>query len=175
MKRILDLVFVILIFFPLMSKESEMAEFMEVKAILLGKEEMCRLPLPEEKKARPIREIIRDAALESGIKYRLLLAVAKKESNLNPTAVSSVGAKGVMQLMPIIIKAYNVTDPFDPEQNVRAGAAYLSSLIKRFKTVKLGLAAYNAGPSAVVEHKGIPPYKETEYFVKKILKDCGPL
>ena len=174
MRRTLNLVFIILIFFPLMSKESAMADFLTIKAILSGKEYVCR-PEPEEKKERTVKDIIKDAALESGIKYRLLLAVAKKESNLKTTAVSYVGAKGVMQLMPIIIRKYNVTDPFDPEQNVRAGAKYLASLVRRFKSVELGLAAYNAGPSAVVKYKGIPPYKETKYFVRKILKDCGPL
>ena len=110
--------------------------------------------------------------MESGLDYKLLLAVAKKESNLKPTAVSPMGAKGVMQLMPVIIRKYKVTDPFDPEQNIRAGATYLSEMVTRFG-LEHGLAAYNAGPAAVIKYQGIPPYRETEHYVRTIIRNYG--
>lgn len=99
----------------------------------------------------------------------LILAIAKAESNFNPYAVSKKGAKGLMQLMPVILKKYNVKDPFSPHENMEAGVRYISYLFKRFKDLKLVIASYNAGPTRVAKSKRVPDIKETKEFLKKVL------
>ncbi|MDD2714634.1 MAG: transglycosylase SLT domain-containing protein [Candidatus Wallbacteria bacterium] len=98
----------------------------------------------------------------------LVLAIIKAESNFDPKAVSKKGAMGLMQLMPVICEKCGVKDPYDPEQNVQGGTSYFSELLVRFKNVNLALAAYNAGPSRVIQYNGIPPYEETRNYVKKV-------
>ncbi|MDD5091972.1 MAG: transglycosylase SLT domain-containing protein [Candidatus Wallbacteria bacterium] len=98
----------------------------------------------------------------------LILAMIKAESNFDPDAVSKAGAKGLMQLMPGTCSTYKVKDPFNADDNIRAGTHYFSSLLTRFKEVELALAAYNAGPSRVTQYKGIPPFHETQNYVKKV-------
>ncbi|ACX52402.1 Lytic transglycosylase catalytic [Ammonifex degensii KC4] len=117
------------------------------------------------------------AALFREVEARLQLppglveAVARAESGLNPRAVSRAGAMGLMQLMPGTARALGVTDPFDPVQNVEAGARYLRQLLDRFGgDLRLALAAYNAGPGAVERYRGIPPYPETQAYVEKVLR-----
>lgn len=101
----------------------------------------------------------------------LIKAVMHIESGFNPHAVSDKGAMGLMQVMPGTAKRYGVEDLFDPVQNVRAGALYLKDLQKLFKNnTRLVLAAYNAGENAVLRHKGIPPYDETQDYVRKVMK-----
>lgn len=100
----------------------------------------------------------------------LITAVIDQESGGNAKAVSSVGAEGLMQLMPGTAAGLGVNDPFDPKQNLWGGVAYLSSLLKQFNgNVALALAAYNAGPGAVQKYGGIPPYQETQNYVRSIL------
>jgi len=100
-------------------------------------------------------------------------AVAEAESGFNPRAVSPTGAAGLMQLMPSTARALGGTDGFDPWQNVLAGARYLRSLLDRFGSLELALAAYNAGPGAVERWGGVPPYRETRSYVSKILASLG--
>jgi hypothetical protein len=114
-------------------------------------------------------ELIRSASEEAGLDPALVAAVAAVESGFNPRAVSPAGAVGVMQLMPGTAAALGVSDPFDPAQNVRAGARYLRSLLDRFGKLELALAAYNAGPGAVERYGGIPPYPETRAYVQAVL------
>ncbi len=118
-----------------------------------------------------IENLIRKYAGAFGVDPELALQVAKKESDLDPFAVSPKGAVGVMQLMPETAKALGV-DPWDLEENIKGGVAYLKMLLDRFNgNVDLALAAYNAGPKAVERHKGVPPYGETRQFVTNIKKD----
>jgi hypothetical protein len=119
-------------------------------------------------------DIFQKASDTYGVSTQLLKAVAKAESNFNPTAESSSGAKGIMQLMPGTAKSLGVTDVFDPEQNIMGGAKYLSQMISQVHgNVEVGLAAYNAGPGAVQKYHGIPPYKETQNYIAKVMDYCN--
>jgi soluble lytic murein transglycosylase-like protein len=105
-----------------------------------------------------------------GIDPSLVKAVMKAESNFNPNAVSNKGAQGLMQLMPDTSRLMRVYDPFDPDENIRGGARYLSLLDETFQgNLELVLAAYNAGPNRVKEHNmNVPPIEETKTFIKRV-------
>ena len=101
----------------------------------------------------------------------LVHAIIKAESDGRRTAVSSKGAKGMMQLMPVTSRQMDVNDPFDPIENVEGGIRYLKQLLVDFNgNITHAVAAYNAGPTAVRKHGGIPPYKETREYVRRVLK-----
>jgi hypothetical protein len=101
---------------------------------------------------------------------KLVMALIQAESNYNARAVSKKGAIGLMQLMPGTAKLLRVSDPFDPDENVRGGTTYLRRMIDRFSgSVEFAVAAYNAGPGAVEKHGGIPPFQETRNYVRKVL------
>lgn len=117
--------------------------------------------------------VFEEASARYGVSVSLLKAVAKAESNFNASAVSPAGAIGVMQLMPATAKSLGVTDPYDARQNIMGGAKYLSENLKRFGDVELALAAYNAGPNAVTKYGGVPPYAETQNYVKKVINYMG--
>jgi soluble lytic murein transglycosylase-like protein len=121
--------------------------------------------------------LIRDHARLNGVRPDLVRAVVQVESGFNPRARSPKGALGLMQLMPATIREFGVRNPFNPEDNVRAGVAYLRQLIDRYDgNEQLALAAYNAGPSAVDRHgEAIPPYPETRAYVSKVNKAAGHL
>jgi soluble lytic murein transglycosylase-like protein len=113
-----------------------------------------------------IKSLITEAAHTHGVDPRLVAAVARRESAFNANATSSVGAGGIMQLMPVTAKYLGVSDPYDARQNVFAGARYLRKLLDTFDgDLDLALAAYNAGPGAVRKFKGIPPFPETRAYV----------
>jgi soluble lytic murein transglycosylase-like protein len=113
-------------------------------------------------------EVAKAAARKHGVPEDLFLRLVQQESGWNPVAVSSKGATGLAQLMPGTANKLGV-DIDDPEQNLDGGARYLRMMFDKFGTWKLALAAYNAGPGAVEQHDGIPPYAETENYVKAIL------
>lgn len=116
------------------------------------------------------KEMARDAAEKHGVPVNLFYRLVRQESGWNPNAVSSKGAIGLAQLMPQTAERLGV-DPNDPGENLEGGARYLSAQYRRFGSWKLALAAYNAGPEAVEEYDGIPPYAETENYVKAILDE----
>lgn len=122
--------------------------------------------------ARPSRAVLEQMAdriaLSHGVERRTVRALVSVESGWNPLAISPKGAMGLMQLMPATARQYGVRDPFDPEENLQAGIRHLRSLLTRLE-VPEALAAYNAGESAVRRYGGIPPYRETEAYVRRIV------
>lgn len=118
--------------------------------------------------------IFKHAANTYGVDENLLKAVAKAESNFNASAVSSAGAIGVMQLMPSTAASLGVSNPYNAEDNIMGGAKYLSKLLTKYNgNTSLALAAYNAGSGNVDKYGGIPPFKETQNYVSKILGYIG--
>lgn len=132
--------------------------------VLYNSSATLSVPMPQY-----LSSAISDAARQHGVDPRLVAAVATRESAFNPAAVSPVGACGVMQLMPATAKYLGITDIFDVRQNVFAGTRYLRTLLDTFHgDLDLTLAAYNAGPGAVAKYNGVPPYRETQKYVKVV-------
>jgi soluble lytic murein transglycosylase-like protein len=118
--------------------------------------------------------LITEHATSHGIRADLVRAVIQAESAFNPTARSVKGAMGLMQLMPATATDYNVLNPYDPAQNIRAGVAYLKSLLTKYgQNEELALAAYNAGPGAVKKYGAVPPYRETRDYIARIQGTAG--
>jgi soluble lytic murein transglycosylase-like protein len=116
-----------------------------------------------------IQQYISEGAAIAGVDPALVEAIVENESGFNPGATSSAGARGLMQLMPQTAQSLGVIDPYDPAENVRGGARYLRSLLDRFGSVELAVAAYNAGPSAVARYRGVPPFEQTRNYVRNVL------
>lgn len=113
---------------------------------------------------------IESAAQDHGVEASLLRALIHTESAFNPRAVSPKGALGLMQLMPQVARYLGVRNPFDPAQNIAGGTRHLALLIRKYGgNLKLALAAYNAGEGAVEQYRGIPPYAETQNYVRRVL------
>lgn len=129
---------------------------------------------PEERAAEYIEKygtIIEEASSMFSVEPSLIKAVIKAESGFNHKAVSHKGAQGLMQLMPGTADLMRVNNPFDPTENIFGGTRYLRDLLERFgNDMELAVAAYNAGPEAVVSHNGIPPYQETRTFVQRVIR-----
>jgi soluble lytic murein transglycosylase-like protein len=126
-------------------------------------------------RSQPYEQLISTHATAHGVSTDLVRAVIQAESAFNPTALSIKGAMGLMQLMPATAAEYGVTNAYDPAENIRAGVAYLKSLLTRYSNnAELALAAYNAGPTAVEKYGAVPPYRETRNYVDRIRKNAGP-
>ncbi len=116
-------------------------------------------------------DLINEAAETHGVKFSLLKALIKVESDFNPDAVSPKGAMGLTQIMPETARILQIQDPFDPSENIMGGARYLKQMIERFGgELHLALAAYNAGPKAVERYQRIPPIPETENYVERVMR-----
>jgi hypothetical protein len=122
-----------------------------------------------------VARLIEKYARKQGVDPKLVQAMIRQESGFNPVAVSPKGAMGLMQLMPETAASLGVEDPFDLEQNIKGGVHFLKICLNKFdQNLPLALAAYNAGPGRVAEHQGMPPFKETQTYVKKIVQEyCG--
>jgi len=117
-----------------------------------------------------IKSLINQSAHKYGVDPKLVSAVAQAESNYTPNAVSDAGAVGVMQLMPDTASSLGVTNIYDPRDNIEGGVKYIKQLLNTFDgDVSKAVAAYNAGPQAVKNYNGVPPYAETQNYVKKVL------
>ena len=138
--------------------ENEISEFSEV----LAKTSQNSISID-------LDAIFNAAGQRFGISPDLLKAVAKAESGFQVYAKSPAGAMGIMQLMPETASGLGVTDPYDPVQNIMGGAKYLKQMLDKFGNVGLALAAYNAGPNNVAKYGGIPPFEETQNYVKTVL------
>jgi hypothetical protein len=126
---------------------------------------------PAETKDQLFNQIIIEVAGRYELDPALIKAIIMAESGNNPKAVSKRGAKGLMQLMPITAKSLGVEDIFDPEHNINAGVVYFKKMLNLFDgDVKLALAAYNAGSKKVRKYKGIPPFKATKIYIRKVFK-----
>ena len=132
----------------------------------------AKLKCPPPKEQQQYDRIILEAAKEHKVDAALIHAVIKQESCYYNLAVSHAGAEGLMQLIPATARRFNVSNSFIPSQNINAGTKYLAWLLKRFKgNIRFAVAGYNAGEGKVDRYKGIPPYKETRNYVKKVIKN----
>jgi soluble lytic murein transglycosylase len=137
--------------------------------------ELPRLRSPAEavamrhRRARSYDPLVERVGRQVGVPPALVKAVIHAESAFNPRAVSHKGAMGLMQLMPATARSLGVAEPFTAEQNVEGGTRYLRELRERFGSWTMALAAYNAGPDAVVKFGGVPPYRETQKYVRRVL------
>jgi soluble lytic murein transglycosylase-like protein len=125
-------------------------------------------PRPEPAQG-PYGSLIRAAAAKHGVDEKLIIHIIAAESNFNPRAASHKQARGLMQLLPTTAARYSVSDIFDPAENIDAGTHYLKDLLAHYNgNTSLALAAYNAGPQSVSRYGGIPPFRETQQYVRKI-------
>lgn len=146
-------------------EERPVAEMLRSEALNFD----CGALAPRERE-----RLVQTAARKQSVSPELLRAVIRQESAFRPCAVSEKGALGLMQLMPATAVAFNVSDPFDPQQNVLGGAAYLRQLMERYSgDASLALSAYNAGPQIVDRIAGIPNIPETQNYVTSIYRDLG--
>ena len=151
---------------PQAALNSALQELQEIKISETGEV----TPAPQTSGQHQLLNLISQVSQKHGVDENLIKAVIKQESGFNPRAKSKACAMGLMQLMPATAASLGVKDPFNPVQNVEGGVKYLKSMLNKYNgNVILALAAYNAGPGAVDKYDGVPPYAETQNYVKNIL------
>ena len=139
-----------------------------VEAIVIRQRNAKKVPIKPVK--RHYRQLIHRAASRYGVDPAMIKAIIMAESGFNPKAVSRRGAQGLMQLMPQTAQSLGLADAFDPGGNIDAGARYLRQLLNHFRgDIELALAAYNAGIQNVIDHNGVPPFKATRRYVRRVL------
>lgn len=154
--------------------EERASSVIESGTALIGWAASCKGVTQEilDQRASQWQALVAKHADAYGVPAALVRAVMRVESCFDPRAVSRVGARGLMQLMPATAAELGVLDSFDAEQNIAGGVRYLSQLLSRFKNdLRLAIAAYNAGPSAVDAHRGIPPFPETRSYVERVITE----
>ena len=146
--------------------------FVSITAAILSLLQLWKSEVKQSRAQEYAKIIVEESqAMQPPIDPYLVVAIIFKESSFRPKVEGKRGEVGLMQIMPQNLEAFRVHDPFDPWQNIMGGARYLKALILRFNgQVPLALAAYNAGPRAVDTHRGIPPIRETEEYVKRVMK-----
>jgi len=144
------------------------------QALPLLAEERTRVAHPLDLSRDSMRAIVMTISLRYGVDPALVEAVISVESAFDPLAISAKGAMGLMQLMPETASRYGVSNPFNPRENLAGGVRYLRYLLIRFENLPHALAAYNAGETAVLRYRGIPPYRETRDYVKKVIDRYRP-
>lgn len=123
----------------------------------------------ESQSGRSLDQFVSQVSRTEGVDESLVQAVIRAESNFNPEARSKDGAIGLMQLMPDTARELGIENPENPRENIKGGVKYLGKMIDRYDDLEKALAAYNAGPQAVDQHGGVPPFDETQNYVKKVL------
>jgi soluble lytic murein transglycosylase-like protein len=150
----------------------ELPPRVEIPVVAEPEPQVAPVQMPTDAEMRRYAAIIRGACRGKGVEGDLVHAMIWAESSFNPNAVSPAGASGLMQLMPETARSFGVDNVFDPEENIRAGVKIMGRLLAQFDgDVELALAAYNAGPNAVIRAGNrIPPQRETEAYVPKVME-----
>lgn len=159
---------------PSLAARAEADTAVVESGVLIGWAASCKgvTPAMLDERARQWQALVDKHAAAHGVPVALVRAVMRVESCFDAKAVSRVGARGLMQLMPQTAAHLGVVDVFDAEQNIAGGARYLSELLSRFQNdTRLAIAAYNAGPSAVDAYRGIPPFPETRSYVERVIAE----